>query len=186
MLACLLPIPYASTLQAAVTSIVTEPAVHAALPFACRFCLIVAIWLLLPQPVVQESVLAGKSFGCQLTTVKANGSRSHRFVDVHNIKALVVNEGIQSCNVRYYLAMTVAGQKRLLLLFDHARPRLPVLAKIFRTLHITLFPEQHTDTHSDEFYERQYSGAILEELHALLAADAALQPGDDTMDTYEQ
>jgi len=50
-----------------------------------------------------------------------------------------VNEGIQRCDVAFYLACVVAGRPSLLLLFERARPRLPVIARILRELDAVMF-----------------------------------------------
>lgn len=96
---------------------------------------------LLPQPVVQESVVAMRGLGLQMRSLRANGSQHCHFIDAHSLKAVIVNEGIQMCDVRYYLALVVSGRRNLVLLFDAARPRLPCIGRAYRLLLPTLFPD---------------------------------------------
>jgi len=117
----------------------------AALEACARLALLCVALAALPQPVVQESVVALRGLGVQLRTVRRGGGASVRFVDASRLRALVVNEGIQRCTVRYYLALVVAGRASLLLLFDHARPRLPAVGDIYRSLFAALFPELASD-----------------------------------------
>lgn len=104
---------------------------------------------LVPNFVVQESMLVIRNLGIQLKSVTSSGSSSYQFIDASSVKSIIINEGIQSCDVRYYLAIVVAGRKTLVLAFDGSRPRLPVLSRIYRTVHTVMFPEQHVD---DDYY----------------------------------
>lgn len=152
-----------------------------ALELALRAAALALALALLPQPVVQESVIAMRGLGVQLRTVRqqrrgmcglrAAGAGSGggggappstcRFVDASSLKALVVNEGIQACDVRYYLALVTAGQARLLLLFDHARPRLPALSRAYRSLLPVLFPAL-TAAATERYLEGIAEGAALQ------------------------
>ena len=116
-------------------------ALTAAIEVVARLALLYAVLAALPQPVVQESVVALRGLGVQLRTVRRGGAASVTFFDAAHLRALVVNEGIQRCSVRYYLALVVAGRATLLLLFDHARPRLPAIGSIYRSLLTVLFPD---------------------------------------------
>lgn len=106
-----------------------------------RMALLGIVKQLLPQPVVQESVVAMRGLGLQMRSLRANGSQHCHFIDAHSLKAVIVNEGIQMCDVRYYLALVVSGRRNLVLLFDAARPRLPCIGRAYRLLLPTLFPD---------------------------------------------
>jgi hypothetical protein len=84
--------------------------------------------------VVQQSIAATRGLGLQLTSVADDGSRQSTFLDASGLRGIVINEGLRRCGVEYYLAIVASGKKKLLLPFDHARPRLPVLAHIYRHL----------------------------------------------------
>lgn len=106
--------------------------------------------LLLPAQIVQENVVAIRGVGVQMTSVYDTGRRVRTFVQSDRIRAALVNEGIQGCDVRYYLALLVAGREGMVLLFDAARPRLPVLSHIYRHLlqcmTVPLLPGQASDS----------------------------------------
>ena len=84
-------------------------------------------------------MLAVRGLGLALTDLRGGAVVSRRFVDAGALKSIVVNEGMQRCDVAFYLACVVAGQGRLLLLFERARPRLPVIARIQRELDAVMF-----------------------------------------------
>lgn len=96
------------------------------------FIAFAAAGLLVGKAAVQESVSAVRGLGVQLTTVYDDGSRSSTFIDASSIRGIIVNEGMQTCDVRYYLALVVSGRNKMVLLFDHARPRLPAIAHVYR------------------------------------------------------
>lgn len=106
-----------------------------------RIALLGLVKRLLPQPVVQESVVAMRGLGLQMRALRADGAQHCHFIDAHSLKAVIVNEGIQMCDVRYYLALVVSGRRNLVLLFDAARPRLPCIGRAYRLLLPTLFPD---------------------------------------------
>lgn len=109
---------------------------------AVKALLIAVVWSLFrPRPVIQESAVALRGLGLQLKTLRSDGKEKCSFYDSFSLKSLLVHEGIQFCAVRYYCAAVVAGKKSLVLLFEHSRPRLPFLGKIYRALYPCLFPD---------------------------------------------
>lgn len=113
----------------------------------------IALKVLVPQPVVQESLVALRGVGVQMRAVHANGASSSQFIDAHSLREIIVHEGIQTCSVRYYMALVVTGREKLVLAFDAARPRLPVLSRIYRTIHPVMYPELHADDDTYEFMQ---------------------------------
>jgi hypothetical protein len=95
--------------------------------------------LLLPRLVVEESLLAMRGLGLQLTTRRDDGSTSSQFIDAQSVKALVVNEGVQSCDVWYYLAVVVVGRPTMVLAYEASRPRLAVLSHIYKRVHSLMY-----------------------------------------------
>ena len=73
------------------------------------------------------------------------GSRTN-FMPVHDIEAVIVNEGITRCNVRYYLALVIARRQRMELLFEQAQPRLHILSDAYRTINKALYHENSNRT----------------------------------------
>ena len=72
---------------------------------------------------------AVRGLGVQRCVISRGGvARSSPLVPSASIAALVINEGIQQCDVRYYLALVVRGRPTLQLLFEESCPRLPLLA----------------------------------------------------------
>jgi len=149
----LVPLPILSRARASMASVSRDAAlgwppaatVASWLPFAVDFGVRLLTLLLLaalyPQPVVQESLVAMRGLGVQLKSVRRNGAASCQFLDANSLKSVVINEGIQMCDVRYYMALVVVGRKSLVLLFDNSRPRLPLLSKAYRQISPVLFPE---------------------------------------------
>jgi hypothetical protein len=90
--------------------------------------------IMTPRSVVQESVACVRGLGVQVTTVFDDGSREVCFIDAASVKGIVINEGMRTCKVRYYLAVVAAGRRSMVLLFSHAQPRLPVIAHMYAHL----------------------------------------------------
>jgi GPI-GlcNAc transferase complex, PIG-H component len=110
--------------------------------FALKGLIVAFLWSLFrPRTVIQESVVALRGLGLQIKTLRSDGNEKCNFYDSYSLKSLLIHEGIQFCAVRYYAAVVVAGKKSLVLLFDHSRPRLPLLGKIYRALYPCLFPD---------------------------------------------
>lgn len=99
----------------------------------CILAYFVSIILIHPK-VIQESVAAIRGLGLQITTVYENGRKDTTFIDSYSIRSIIVNEGIRSCNIIYYLAVIASGRRTMLLLYEYARPRLPVIAYIYSKL----------------------------------------------------
>ena len=93
----------------------------------------------------EQRVLAVRGLGLALTDLRGGAVARRAFVDAGALKSIVVNEGVQRCDVAFYLACVVAGRGELLLLFDRARPRLPVIARILRELDAVMFPSRGLD-----------------------------------------
>lgn len=121
---------------------------------ALRLAALAAALTVLPRPVVHETVLAARGLGVQVKAVRQGGGTPYvRFVHAGDLRALVVNEGIQACDVRYYLALVVAGADTLTLLFENSRPRLPAIASAYRSLLPVLFPAE-TRAAADRYIDR--------------------------------
>ena len=138
-----------------------------------RLFIVLALSRLVPQFVVEESVLAMRHLGVQLRRVTTGGGAKYAFYDASSVEALIVNEGIQTCAVRYYMALVVTGRRSLVLAFDASRPRLPVLSAAFTHLHAVMFPEAHLD---DALYAELRAGRPPSRRRWLRPEDAA---GDD-------
>ena len=97
--------------------------------------LLVIAWSLSSRAkVVEERVLAVRGLGLTVSTRFASGHITSRFIDSNSIQSIIVNEGFKNCGVHFYLACVVADCHRLQLLFQESRPRLPVIARIYRDI----------------------------------------------------
>ncbi|DBA00621.1 TPA: hypothetical protein N0F65_007750 [Lagenidium giganteum] len=92
--------------------------------------------------VVAESLLVIPGLGVQLTRRCRSGAKTIKFIDVANIRAVVVNEAITFSQVVYYLAFLVQGEERMILAFESFRPRIAVLQEILRTTRSIVFSDE--------------------------------------------
>eukprot|EP01101_Sappina_pedata_P003992 TRINITY_DN1633_c0_g1_i2.p3 TRINITY_DN1633_c0_g1~~TRINITY_DN1633_c0_g1_i2.p3 ORF type:complete len:128 (+),score=34.68 TRINITY_DN1633_c0_g1_i2:160-543(+) len=83
-----------------------------------------------PSPFV-ESLLVIPDIGVQVITKYYGGKSIHRFVDKTQIKSIVINEGIHSFRVIFYMAFIVKGQDKMIIAFENLLPRLNDLTKVY-------------------------------------------------------
>ena len=108
-----------------------------------------------------ESVLCVSALGVQLTTTYVSGRITRRFFDQSAIDTVILHEGISLYRIVDYLAIVlkdkkraVAGGsealqpsaskesgKRLVILFEHLRPRLCVIRCVWRGMRCVLYDE---------------------------------------------
>ena len=111
-------------------------------------------------PAARVAVLTGctRGLGLALTDLRGGAVVRRSFVPARALRSILVNEGIQRCDVAFYLACVVAGRDSLLLLFEAARPRLPVLARIHRELDAVMFPRGGRGGEEEEEEEEEERG----------------------------
>lgn len=97
------------------------------------------------QGVKEETILVTQGVGVQLSTTFYSGHSKTRFLDMHRIGAVVLNEGITMHRVIVYLAFIVAGQDRMVVAFEHLRPPLTTLVPIYRSLHAAVTGDPDPD-----------------------------------------
>ena len=115
-----------------------------------RFSLAIITSIVLPHPIIQESLLALRGVGIQTRTLRSTGAVVCKLYDASSLREIIIHEGVQTCHVRFYLALVVSDSKNLSLAFDTSRPRLPILSRIYRTIHPVMFPDKHLN---DDIYE---------------------------------
>lgn len=101
------------------------------------------------------------SLGVQLTTVYASGRTTRRFFDLAALDTVILHEGISLYRIVDYLAIvlrekqragagvseamhasaTKESGKRLVIVFEHLRPRLCVIRSVWRGMRCVLYDE---------------------------------------------
>ena len=104
----------------------------------CAIAVSGALYLFPKGPTI-ETVTAIRGLGIQQSVITPGGRRSVEYlVPAVSIAGIIINEGIQHCDVRYYMGLVVRGRPTLQLMFTESRPRLPVLAIAHRELTLAL------------------------------------------------
>ena len=108
-----------------------------------------------------ESVLCIAALGVQLTTVYVSGRTTRRFFDLTAIDSVILHEGISLYRIVDYLAIVLKEKKRastggsdplqvnaskesgkrLVIVFEHLRPRLCVIRCVWRGMRCVLYDE---------------------------------------------
>eukprot|EP00798_Chlamydomonas_sp_ICE-L_P029153 gene29151-32374_t len=78
-------------------------------------------------------------------------STETRFVDINNIEAIIINEGLTTTNVYYYLALMIKQPKMhsgdeqgaLVIPFKNLMPRLHILQEVYVEVHNLLLQREH-------------------------------------------
>lgn len=65
-----------------------------------------------------ESLLVMRDLGVQVGTRYFSGREKKQFIERDSIECIVINEGIQTWTVFYYLAILVKGKERMVLPFE--------------------------------------------------------------------
>ncbi|CCI40626.1 unnamed protein product [Albugo candida] len=91
--------------------------------------------------VQKESILLIPAIGIQLTKHYWNGKKQIRFIDRTHLQAILINEAISFASVYYYIAfVTKTSPDRLILAFEHLRPRVSFLQEIYNSIRTVCFP----------------------------------------------
>jgi len=89
--------------------------------------------------VKQECLTVIRELGVQLATRYYSGNESHLFIEKTTIKAIIINEGIKSFGIIFYMAFIVKGKQKMILSFQHLYPKLKVLLPIYRGTRALMF-----------------------------------------------
>ena len=65
-----------------------------------------------------ESILIVRDLGVQVKTVYMDGRCISRFIDHSCIADIIINEGITMLQVKFYMAIIVEGQDRMVIVFE--------------------------------------------------------------------
>ncbi|CAG8532333.1 8120_t:CDS:2 [Acaulospora morrowiae] len=110
-------------------------------------CIImIIIWLWTKFNIVKsESILSVRDVGVQVTTVYLNGRSVSKFIDKSKISDIIINEGITMLQVKFYMAIIVEGQDRMVVVFQHLLPKLNVLIQVYRGTRSVIFNEMEEE-----------------------------------------
>ncbi|XP_065610776.1 phosphatidylinositol N-acetylglucosaminyltransferase subunit H [Cyrtonyx montezumae] len=102
----------------------------------------------------QESLLVMGSLGIQLTSSYASGKESTTFIEMSQVKDVVINEAIHMQKVIYYLCILLRdpqdpqGVSEVVPLFQSSKPRLDCLIEVYKSCH-EILDQRKTASHSD-------------------------------------
>jgi len=97
------------------------------------FSLCLSIWK--ATEVTEESITIFRELGVQLETRYFWGRRRFRFIEKEFIRSLLLNEGITAWHVVFYLAFVVREERKLTMVFEHLRPCLDDLLRIYQVIY---------------------------------------------------
>lgn len=89
----------------------------------------------------QESLLVIGSLGIQVTSSYASGKESTTFIEMSQVKDVVINEAIHMQKVIYYLCILLQdpqdpqGVSEVVPLFQSSQPRLDCLIEVYKSCH---------------------------------------------------
>jgi hypothetical protein len=69
-----------------------------------------------------ESLLVMRNLGVQVGTRYYSGRERKVFIERQRIESVIINEGIQTWAIFYYMAILVKGQERMILPFEVRPP----------------------------------------------------------------
>ncbi|CAG8634002.1 17821_t:CDS:2 [Funneliformis caledonium] len=102
----------------------------------------IIIWIWIKLSIVkEESILSIRDVGIQVKTIYVNGRSVSRFIDKSKISDVIINEGINMLQVKFYMAIIVEGQDRMVVVFEHLLPKLNILLKVYRGTRSVIFNE---------------------------------------------
>nr|XP_033809377.1 phosphatidylinositol N-acetylglucosaminyltransferase subunit H [Geotrypetes seraphini] len=87
----------------------------------------------------QESLLVIASLGIQMTSYYASGKESTTFIEMNNVKDVVINEAIYMQKVIYYLCILLKdpvdshGISEVVPVFQSSKPRLDCLVDVYKS-----------------------------------------------------
>jgi len=91
--------------------------------------------------VKQESILVIADVGVQLQTKYYSGTVKTFFLDVDKIQDIIINEGITTNDIIFYLCILVEGCTSMITPFEHFPPRLPIILEVYAGLREVIFGE---------------------------------------------
>ncbi|KAI9145596.1 GPI-GlcNAc transferase complex, PIG-H component-domain-containing protein [Paraphysoderma sedebokerense] len=96
------------------------------------FAILLLWYLIKTSTVTQESLLLLPPLGLQITTHYHFNRTKSKFITTDRIMEIIINEGIKLWEIRFYLAVIVEGEDKLIVLFENLLPPLDTLETIYR------------------------------------------------------
>ncbi|CAJ0757101.1 19941_t:CDS:2 [Entrophospora sp. SA101] len=87
------------------------------------------------------SILVVKDVGIQVKTVYMDGRCVSKFIDISKISNIIINEGITMLQVKFYLALVVENQDRMVVVFENLLPKLYILKQVYRGIRSVISSE---------------------------------------------
>jgi len=78
--------------------------------------IVIRIWLR-RTIIVEETLTVIRGLGIQVGTKFKNGSSTQTFIEKKRVKNLIINEGVKSYQVIFYLAFLIEGDEKMTLAF---------------------------------------------------------------------
>lgn len=91
--------------------------------------------------VKEERVLVVQDLGVQLSTEYYDGRVKNCFIDNHNIQDIIINEGFSCCKVIFYMAIIVAGDDTMRLVFANSNLRFKELRRVYQGVRAIMYNE---------------------------------------------
>jgi hypothetical protein len=87
--------------------------------------------------VTKERLTVLRAMGVLLESHARCGASGpdRQFVDLHQIASVLINEGLTTSDIRYYLAFELRGRPDMAVAFRHLVPRLSMLQEVYREVH---------------------------------------------------
>jgi hypothetical protein len=85
--------------------------------------------------VSSESITVIRDVGVLLQTRWRTGRTSQEFIDIHRVRSVIINEGLSSADVQYYLGFLVLHSDTMAVAFPNLLPPLRVIQPIYRDVH---------------------------------------------------
>ncbi|KAF0532446.1 putative glycosyltransferase [Gigaspora margarita] len=89
----------------------------------------------------------------QVETVYINGRTVSRFIERSKISDIIINEGITMLQVKFYMAIIVEGQDRMVVVFQHLLPKYSILIQVYRGTRSIIFNESEESVENTEGFQ---------------------------------
>ncbi|RIB27112.1 GPI-GlcNAc transferase complex, PIG-H component-domain-containing protein, partial [Gigaspora rosea] len=101
----------------------------------------------------KESILSIRDIGIQVETVYINGRTVSRFIERSKISDIIINEGITMLQVKFYMAIIVEGQDKMVVVFQHLLPKYSILIQVYRGTRSIIFNESEESVENTEGFQ---------------------------------
>ncbi|CAO3660784.1 unnamed protein product [Umbelopsis vinacea] len=108
---------------------------------------VLVIWMWIKFTTVkEESILAIRNVGVQVKTTYLSGRSVSHFIERSRICDIIIHEAITMWQVKFYMAIIVARQDRMIVVFEHLLPQLnPTLITVYRGARSMMFSDTDPD-----------------------------------------